>query len=189
MQFFICRHKTGLIAYPEKGKRKKVRNQLKKSEYRRFAGKIMTETASSSGNQLFSGKVVYVYAFDIAYEIRVEKVEALLESPLREYAIGPGKRNPKYYFFYRPKLARLPDELTNITKFFGDWHLAKVYRHLFERFHLSQWHQGVGEKLRTLGRIVRFFATRAELLLDDGAGGDHRAVVYPRFAAAVLALK
>lgn len=67
------------------------------------------DTTVSSGNSaaVFSGKVVYVYAFDIAYEIRTEHVLTLLGKPLQEYAIGPSKRNPKYYFFYRPGLARL----------------------------------------------------------------------------------
>jgi hypothetical protein len=74
----------------------------------------MTETGSQCDNSLFNGKVVYIYAFDIAYEIRVEKVRTLLSYPLSEYAIGPSKRNPKYYFFYRPRLARLSDEIRRI---------------------------------------------------------------------------
>ncbi len=67
------------------------------------------ETAVSSNNSaaVFSGKVVYVYAFDIAYEIRTERISSLLGKPFQEYAIGPSKRNPKYYFFYRPRLVRL----------------------------------------------------------------------------------
>jgi hypothetical protein len=71
----------------------------------------MTETGSQNDSLLFNGKVVYIYAFDIAYEIRIEKAQSLLTHPLSEYAIGPSKRNPKYYFFYRPKLVRLPDEI------------------------------------------------------------------------------
>jgi hypothetical protein len=61
-------------------------------------------------NEVFSGRVVYIYALDIAYEINLEGVNLLLSCPLREYAIGPSKRNPKYYFFYRPKFARLGNE-------------------------------------------------------------------------------
>jgi hypothetical protein len=71
----------------------------------------MAQTGSRLDNSLFNGKVVYIYAFDIAYEIRVEKVRTLLSSSLKEYAIDPSKRNPKYYFFYRPMLARLSDEM------------------------------------------------------------------------------
>ncbi len=50
----------------------------------------------------------------------------------------------------RIDLARLSDELSNITKFFGDWHLARVYQHLAERFHLADWHRTIDEKLRTM---------------------------------------
>lgn len=74
----------------------------------------MTKTDLQENHAVFSGKVVYIYAFDIAYEIRVEKAQSLLGQPLSEYAIGPSKRNPRYYFFYRPKLARLPDETLRI---------------------------------------------------------------------------
>jgi hypothetical protein len=50
----------------------------------------------------------------------------------------------------RIDLARLSDELSNITKFFGDWHLARIYQGLSLRFHLSDWHSTIDEKLRTL---------------------------------------
>jgi len=50
----------------------------------------------------------------------------------------------------RIDLARLRDELENITKFFGDWHLARVYEAIAARFHLSDWHRTLDEKLKTL---------------------------------------
>ncbi|HWB58121.1 MAG TPA: hypothetical protein VG733_01455 [Chthoniobacteraceae bacterium] len=50
----------------------------------------------------------------------------------------------------RIDLARLSDELSNITKFFGDWHLARIYQHLSTRFHLGDWHRTIDEKLKTL---------------------------------------
>jgi len=53
----------------------------------------------------------------------------------------------------RVDLARLSDELLNITKFFGDWHLAKVYGALSSRFHLADWHRIIDEKLRTLADL------------------------------------
>jgi hypothetical protein len=53
----------------------------------------------------------------------------------------------------RIDMARFGDELRNITKFFGDWHLARLYQHLAARFHLSEWHHTVEEKLKTLGEI------------------------------------
>jgi len=50
----------------------------------------------------------------------------------------------------RIDLTRLSDELSNITKFFGDWHLARIYQSLSSRFHLADWHRSIGEKLKTL---------------------------------------
>jgi hypothetical protein len=50
----------------------------------------------------------------------------------------------------RIDLARLSDELSNITKFFGDFHLARLYQGLSARFHLGDWHRAVDEKLKTL---------------------------------------
>ena len=45
---------------------------------------------------------------------------------------------------------RLSDELGNTTKFFGDWHVARIYESVAKRFHLDDWASSVGQKLRTL---------------------------------------
>jgi hypothetical protein len=50
----------------------------------------------------------------------------------------------------RVDLARFSDELSNITKFFGDWHLARLYENIAARFHLGDWHRTIDEKLKTL---------------------------------------
>ncbi len=50
----------------------------------------------------------------------------------------------------RIDLARFSDELMNITKFIGDWHLARVYEVISARFHLADWHRTIDEKLKTL---------------------------------------
>ena len=55
----------------------------------------------------------------------------------------------------RIDLARLSDELSNITKFFGDWHLARVYQALSLRFHLADWHKSIDEKLKTLDDLYQ----------------------------------
>lgn len=70
----------------------------------------MEQEHSRECQETFTGRAVYIYALDIAYELSLDGVEQLLSSPLCEYAIGPSKRSPKYYFFYRPKFARLGDE-------------------------------------------------------------------------------
>jgi hypothetical protein len=53
----------------------------------------------------------------------------------------------------RVDMARLSDELSNITKFFGDWYLARVYKGLSERFHLNDWQKMIDEKLKTLDNL------------------------------------
>lgn len=53
----------------------------------------------------------------------------------------------------RIDLARMADELSNTTKFFGDWHLARLYENIAARFHLADWHRTIENKLRTLDNL------------------------------------
>ena len=55
----------------------------------------------------------------------------------------------------RIDLARLSDELSNITKFFGDWHVARLYHGLADRFHLNDWHRAIDEKLKTMDDLYQ----------------------------------
>lgn len=56
----------------------------------------------------------------------------------------------------RIDLARFSDELSNITKFFGDWHLARIYENISARFHLASWHKTLDGKLKTLDDLYQF---------------------------------
>lgn len=60
---------------------------------------------------------------------------------------------------FRIDLARLSDELQNITKFLGDWHLARIYQSLAQRFHLSDWHRTIDQKLKTLDDLYQLLRT------------------------------
>src|SRR5262249_1385624 len=55
----------------------------------------------------------------------------------------------------RIDLARFSDELSNITKFFGDWHLARIYENISARFHLADWHRTIDDKLQTLDDLYQ----------------------------------
>jgi hypothetical protein len=55
----------------------------------------------------------------------------------------------------RIDLARFSDELSNITKFFGDWHLARIYENISARFHLGDWHRTIDDKLQTLDDLYQ----------------------------------
>ena len=43
--------------------------------------------------------------------------------------------------------------MTNITKFVGDWYLARVYLAARERFHLDRWRQSVEQRLSQLDQF------------------------------------
>jgi hypothetical protein len=50
----------------------------------------------------------------------------------------------------RLDVTRISEEVTNITKFVGDWYLARVYLACKDRFHLPHWEGSVDQKLRQL---------------------------------------
>ena len=66
---------------------------------------------------------------------------------------GGGREVSRNLREIRVDMARLNDELLNITKFFGDWHLARIYQSLFSRFHLKDWNETINVKLRTLADL------------------------------------
>jgi hypothetical protein len=76
----------------------------------------------------------------------------------------------------RIDLARFSDELSNITKFFGEWHLARVYENAARVFHLADWHRGIDEKLRTLDSLY-------EMLKQDH---NHRVMLWLEAGIVVL---
>jgi hypothetical protein len=55
----------------------------------------------------------------------------------------------------RIDMARFNDELSNTTKFFGDWHLARIYDKISQRFHLGDWHRTIDGKLKTLDDLYQ----------------------------------
>ncbi len=54
---------------------------------------------------------------------------------------------------FRMDVTKLTDEITHITKFFGDWHLARVYLGAKERFYLEQWRASVEQRLGQLDKL------------------------------------
>src|SRR2546425_8564039 len=56
----------------------------------------------------YVGKVVFMYAFDVAYEMTRQPVRELLGHPLAQFSVDASKRSPKQLFFYRPQMVRLP---------------------------------------------------------------------------------
>jgi len=54
---------------------------------------------------------------------------------------------------YRMDITKMSEELSNITKFVGDWYLARVYLACKDRFHLAHWEASVDQKLLELDRV------------------------------------
>jgi hypothetical protein len=54
---------------------------------------------------------------------------------------------------FRVDVAKLADEVTHITKFFGDWYLARVYLGARDRFYLEQWRASVEQRLAQLDKL------------------------------------
>src|ERR1051325_12231680 len=56
----------------------------------------------------YRGEVVYIYAFDVAYEMTRQPIRELLGQPVAQFSMDASKRSPRHLFFYRPQMIRLP---------------------------------------------------------------------------------
>lgn len=56
---------------------------------------------------------------------------------------------------FRVDVTKLTDEVSHITKFLGDWYLARIYVGARERFHLEQWRASVEARLSQLDQIYQ----------------------------------
>ena len=55
-----------------------------------------------------TAEAVYIYAFDVAYEMTRTPVRELLGQPVAQFVVDASKRSPRQLFFYRPQMVRLP---------------------------------------------------------------------------------
>src|SRR5689334_13030086 len=63
---------------------------------------------TATNSRRYSGEVVYIYAFDVAYEMSRQPVRELLGQPVAQFVVDASKRSPRHLFFYRPQMVRLP---------------------------------------------------------------------------------
>jgi hypothetical protein len=54
---------------------------------------------------------------------------------------------------FRMDATKLSDEVTHISKFIGDWYLARVYLGASERFHLDAWRGSIDRRLQQLDQL------------------------------------
>jgi hypothetical protein len=91
---------------------------------------------------------------DRRLDLHLERAYRDLErhrSPL----LGPPRSMLHWLRRFRVDATKLADEVSHITKFVGDWHLARVYLGACERFHLPQWQQSVEERLSQLDQVYQ----------------------------------
>src|SRR5271170_2738334 len=56
----------------------------------------------------YVGEVVYIYAFDVAYDMSRQPIRELLGQPVAQFVVDASKRSPRHLFFYKPQMVRLP---------------------------------------------------------------------------------
>ena len=66
---------------------------------------------------------------------------------------GAATKTLRHLRRFRVDVAKLTDEVTHITKFFGDWYLARVYLGARDRFYLDQWRASVEQRLAQLDKL------------------------------------
>jgi hypothetical protein len=72
---------------------------------------------------------------------------------------GAASKTLRHLRRFRVDVAKLTDEVTHITKFFGDWYLARVYLGARDRFYLDQWRASVEQRLAQLDKLYSVFHT------------------------------
>jgi len=63
--------------------------------------------AAKAPRTALRGEVVYIRAFDLAYDMKRQRIGQLLGQTVHDYVIGPSKPGPKPGFFYRPQRVTL----------------------------------------------------------------------------------
>src|SRR5262249_16770443 len=63
---------------------------------------------------------------------------------------------------FRMDVAKITDEVSNISKFFGDWYLARIYMAARDRFHLVTWRESIQQRLLSLDNLYEIF--RSEVM-------------------------
>src|ERR1044072_1627504 len=72
------------------------------------AKQLQTSVREVVAKKRYSGEVVYIYAYDVAYEMRREPVTSLFGQPVKAFEFDKSKRSPKQLFFHRPQTIALP---------------------------------------------------------------------------------
>lgn len=92
-------------------------------------------------------------AYDRQLDAVLERAYGDVTRAARPYVFGSRQRVLNNLREIMVDLAKVADEIGNTSKFFGDWHLARVYMGCAARFHLAEWEATVSRKLRALDSL------------------------------------
>ena len=76
--------------------------------------------------------------------------------------LASGREMVKELAEVRMDLAEVTDEVENISKFFGDWFLGKVYVGCARKFELDSWRRIVNDKMQSLSEIYAVVQAEVE---------------------------
>lgn len=109
------------------------------------------DTAREEESSL-SGMVVYLFAFDMAHDMKRDALTTLLGQPVRPMTVDVDKRSPRELFFHRPQCVKLPE-----VKWDTPLGLAQVQRQI-KVFPVGAISISIGVAFRTpdLGRLVEY---------------------------------
>ncbi len=106
-----------------------------------------------------------LYALELAnlqleeFRVMDQRLDAYLDQAYEDVGrhgwtvFGVANKTLRHLRRFRVDVAKLTDEVTHITKFFGDWHLARVYLGARDRFYLDQWRSSVEQRLAQLDKL------------------------------------
>ncbi|MBI2083080.1 MAG: hypothetical protein HYT76_05880 [Deltaproteobacteria bacterium] len=79
----------------------------------------------------------------------------------RPYFSGLARRGLAKLRRFRMDVTKITDDVSNISKFFGDWYLARVYLAARERFHLATWKESIQSRLSNLDHFYEVLRAEA----------------------------
>ncbi len=115
-------------------------------------------------------------AYDRQLDVVLDSAYGDVSRAARPYVFGSRQRVLNSLREIMMDLAKVADEIGNTSKFFGDWHLARVYMGCAGRFHLTEWETTVSRKLRALDSLYT-------MLLHDSS---NRVMLWLEFAIVAL---
>lgn len=106
-----------------------------------------------------------LYALELAnlqleeFRVMDQRLDAYLDRAYEDLErnhlplFGAASKTLRHLRRFRVDVAKLADEVTHITKFFGDWYLARVYLGARDRFYLDQWRASVEQRLAQVDKL------------------------------------